>query len=145
MIKHLISLDSFGWFQGILAVTRTHDLAPEYVAPVDAGAGVLPWVIGAVVAIVVVVAAYCIIRQMRIPVIPINDDLTQELCRAHGIGVQHRGSLDRIAHLAGLKSPAQMFLSAQLFDEAVSKASQVKRLGIRQRGLVFEVRYCLYG
>jgi len=140
-----MQLATIGIYTRLLAVTRTKDLAPEYVAPIEAGPSFLPWMVGLVVVVAVASVTFFAVRRMRIPVIPMNDDLTLELCRAHGIGVQHRSSLDHVAHLAGLPSPAQMFLSAKLFDEAVAQASQAKRLGLRQRGLIFEVRHCLYG
>ena len=140
----MIELNVIGIATGLFAVTRTTDLAPEYTAPVDASDGVWPWVIAAITLAVIVAAVYYAIRRMRIPSMPMSDDLTLELCRAHKIGLQHRSSLDHVAQLAGLKSPAAMFLSEQFFDDVVTQACQAKPLGPRQRGLIFEVRQCLY-
>lgn len=127
-----------------LAVTRTSDIAPDYVAPVQSGG--LPWMLImcglAVLALISVV--YLVMQHPRAPAIQATDDMTLELCRAHGIGMQHRAAIEHIAKLAGVQHTSELFLSEKLFDDAVEKASQVKRLGMRQRGLTFEVRYFLY-
>lgn len=140
----MIELNGIVIATSLFAVTRTTDLAPDYTAPVDASDSVGPWIIAAIIIVAIVAGGYETIRRMRIPTLPMSDDLTLELCRAHRIGLQHRSSLDHVAKLAGLKSPAAMFLSEQLFDDVIAQACQAKPLGLRQRGLVFEVRHCLY-
>lgn len=128
----------------LIAVTHLTDLAPEYVPPEPGGD--LPWMILATIIVVGVSVAigYWVRFGNQVPILKIHDELTLELCRAHRLGFQHRSILAHLAKQANLSHPAELFLSSAIFDAAVVKANGVKRLGLRQRGLLFEVKRCLF-
>ena len=132
--------------QVFLAVTRTTDLAPTYIAPVDHTG--MSWglvLLAAIVAIALFIGfGVWLSAQRRVPAMILADDVTLELCRAHGLGMPHRAVLELIRKRAGIGHTAELFLSAKFFDAAVNQASQSKRLGMRQRGLVFEARRSLF-
>ncbi|SMP56099.1 hypothetical protein SAMN06265222_10587 [Neorhodopirellula lusitana] len=128
----------------LFAVTHTSDLAPEFQAPIQAS-GIPMWVyLLAACLAAALVGGYISMTRMSVPALSSVDELTLELCRAHGIGMQHRLMLEHVAKLAQLECTADLFLSPKLFDQAVSKASEVKRLRGGQRGLIFEARQCLF-
>ena len=128
----------------VLAVTRTTDLAPTYVSAPDPNG--IPWgwiLVGATIVFSIGFGLW-LSAQRRVPALILADDVTLELCRAHGLGMPHRAVLELIRKHAGLGHTAEMFLSPKIFDSAVTRAGKSKRLGIRQRGLVFEVRQCVF-
>ncbi|MCM2372244.1 hypothetical protein [Aporhodopirellula aestuarii] len=128
----------------LLAETRQSELAPEFreLAPT----GSFPWwVIAAVLLLLVVAfAAYWTIAQLRVPAIPISDDLTLELCRAHRIGLQQRVVLDHVARMAKLGRTAELFLSPATFDQAIDRANRAKRLRGGQRESLLMVRRLIF-
>lgn len=128
----------------VLAVTRTSDIVPEYTAPVVSSGPPWLWIGAGVAAMACLGIGYLVMQSSDASDALESDAITMELCRVHGIGMQHRASLDHVAKLAGVQHTAELFLSEKLFDAAVAKATQVKRMGTRQRGLIFEVRHCLY-
>lgn len=126
----------------LLAVTRTTDLAPSYLAPAESNE--MPWgwlLLGVAIAIGF---GFWLANKRRTPALIFSDDVTLDLCRAYGLGMPHRSVLELIRKRAGLEHTAEMFLSPKIFDAAVTKAIKSKRLGMRQRGLVFEARQCLF-
>lgn len=129
---------------GGLAVTRTSDLVPEYQAIAPSG-GVPWWVmILIVIGVAGVIAGYGMLRHLRISAVPPLDDLTLELCRAHGIGISQGMAINQIARLAGVANPAELFLSLNLFDQAVRRATAKKRVSEPQLALVYEARRFLF-
>ncbi|MFG0255811.1 MAG: hypothetical protein ACF787_12080, partial [Rhodopirellula sp. JB053] len=113
------------------------------IAPVQ---GLPWWIVAAVLmGLLVVGGIYWAMYQLRVPAIPIADDLTLELCRAHRIGLPHRVALDHVAKLAGMKQTAELFLSPSDFDAAVKKAEKKKRLRGKQRESLHLVRRLIFG
>lgn len=128
-----------------LAVTRTTDLAPEFQEANAAGA--VPWALIGITFVVIAAASGCywFVRHLRVPALSIADDLTLELCRVHGIGLQHRMALDHVARLAGIEQTAELFLSPNLYDQAIGRANRKKRLKGRQLDSLHSARRLLFG
>ncbi|EMI52669.1 hypothetical protein [Rhodopirellula sallentina] len=142
MHTHIIDICTTSWLY--LAETRRSELAPEYreIAPTQ---GFPWWIVAAVLlGLLVVGGIYWVICQLRVPAIPIADDLTLELCRAHRIGLPHRVALDHVAKLAGMTQTAELFLSPTDFDAAVKKAERKRRLRGKQRESLYLVRRLIF-
>lgn len=134
------------WFDHtLLAVTRTSDLAPTYIAPPVSDGLPWGWISLGVAVVIGSGLGLWFATQRRVPAIILSDDVSLELCRVHGLGMPHRSVLELIRKHSGLDHTAELFLSPKIFDAAVAKACQSKRLGMRQRGLVFEARQCVFG
>jgi len=128
-----------------LAVTRTSDLAPEYQTAVESVGIPQAFVITTVLVIAAAAGGYWFIRSFRVPVLTLVDDLTLELCRAHGIGLQHRMVLDHVANLAGIKHTAEMFLSSEFYDAAIQTSNTKKRLKSGQLDSLHIARRLIFG
>lgn len=134
------------WIEhSVLAVTRTTDLAPSYAPPPDASGSIWVWIVAGGFTAIALGVGFWFTTQRSADALNVSDDITLELCRAHHVGLQHRFVLESIASRAKLAHTAELFLSPQLFDDAVAKANRKKRIGMRQRTLLFEARQCLFG
>ncbi|EMI45009.1 hypothetical protein [Rhodopirellula sp. SWK7] len=138
---------SDAWTTGVmfLAETRSSELAPEF-RELTAARGFPWWAIGGIMLVGLIIAAiYWLTLQLPVPAIPISDDLTLELCRAHRIGLPHRVALDHVARLANLNQTAELFLSPVGFDQAVERAEKKKRLRGGQKESLYLVRRLIFG
>lgn len=129
----------------LMNVTRMSDLAPQYQTAAQPESMSTTLVIGAMVLVAITAAiGFWWWKSMQQTDIPDSDSLTMELCRAHGLSMNHRGLIDRLAKAAGVDHAAEMFLSKSHFDAIIGKAGESMRLRRHHQASLSEVRRILF-